>query len=102
MCFVDDGIRRTVTCVSEIWTRQKKKHFGLHMLQLKPIFMLKCVLLNVMSATTHERQNGFKTIFRVQDKLSSPDSTYSVMLITLLHPLVPQKNLDRIWITVSH
>lgn len=35
-------------------------------------------------------------IFRVQYKLSSPDSTYGIMLIILLHPLVPnflKKNL---------
>jgi len=26
------------------------------------IFMLKCILLNVMSFTVHKRQNGFKAI----------------------------------------
>lgn len=52
------------------------------MLQLKPIFMLKCVLLNVMSVTVHKHQNGLKAIFWVQYKLSSVDSTYGIMLIT--------------------
>lgn len=42
--------------------KTKEKTFRLGHAAVKPIFILKCVLLNVTSATTHERQNGFSNI----------------------------------------